>query len=378
MEKKHHLYFDYLRVFAMLCVVFMHSATSVLWINPAGIGGNWLLVNCATSLAFSAVPLFFMMSGFLLFTSSKTPDASHLLKKRIPKLVIPLIFWSGIASLWLSLVQARGIDIKGFLSLFGTAGSSSVMVHFWFMYTLIALYLISPFLHNGLNTLSAQGRRYLLVLLLLVLIITTAQPLFPADIQKYLPSKVFSELSVFGGHMVSFLLGWLLGSTERRIPNWLLLGVSVADIAFISVMTYRITMKAGVYTQTFQSQSKGFEILLAACIFLLFKQNLNRPFGRLNKAISPLTALTFPIYLMHNIGISISAHLGIPRSNAIQVVLFTLVLTLVCYLVIKTMATIKPLCYATTGLSYETACSSFNWIHTIRRWKKRENNSQGS
>lgn len=371
MDKKHCLYFDYLRIFAMLCVLFMHSATAVLWINPSGIGGNWLLVNCGTSLAFSAVPLFFMISGYLLFSSPRTPDISHLLKKRIPKLVVPLIFWSGIAAAWLSCSRAGQIDIKGFLSLFGTAGSASVMVHFWFMYTLIALYLISPFLYSGLNNLTSRGKLYLLILLALVLTLTTAYALLPEQVKQYLPYKVFSELSLFSGHIVPFLLGWLLGHLERRIPSWILIVTAVADVAFITIMTYRITMANGVYTQSFQSQSKGFEILLAACIFLFFKQNMDRPFGHLNKALTPLTTLTFPIYLMHNICISIAAHLGIPRSNALQVVVFTLALALFCFLIIKTLATIKPLCYAVTGLSYQDACHTCNWIYTARALKAR-------
>lgn len=371
MEKKHCLYFDYLRVFAMLSVLFMHSATSVLWIDPSGIGGNWLLVNAVTSLAFSAVPLFFMMSGYLLFSSPRTADVSYLLKKRIPKLAVPLIFWSAVSAAWLVFSRTGRVDVKGFLSLFGTAGSSAVMVPFWFMYTLLALYLISPFLYGGLNGLSSGGRLYLLVLLTLVLILTTALPLLPEEARKYLPHRVFSELSLFSGHMVSFLLGWLLGRLERRIPNWLLVAAGAADLAVIAVMTYVITTANGVYTQTYQDQSKGFEILLAACIFLFFKQNLDRPFGRLNRLLSPLTALTFPIYLMHSAVISMADYFHVPRATAAQTAVFTLGLALVCYLAVKTLTTVKPLCYAASGLSYQTACRSCSWICTARRRRER-------
>ena len=43
-----------------------------------------------------------------------------------------------------------------------------VMVHFWFMFTLIALYVISPVLHGGLRALDSRGRRFVLALILLV------------------------------------------------------------------------------------------------------------------------------------------------------------------------------------------------------------------
>lgn len=369
MEKKHCLYLDYLRIFAMLSVLFMHSATTVLWIDPVGIGGNWLLVNCLTSLAFSAVPLFFMMSGSLLFSSPKTADISYLLKKRVPKLTVPLILWSALSAAWLVFSQTGSFHLKGFLSRFATAGSTPIVIPFWFMYTLIALYLISPFLYDGLNRLQSGGRLYLLILLALVLVLTTVQQLLPEEARKYVPCGIFSQLSLFSGHIVSFLLGWLLGRLERKIPNWILIVTAVIDFIVIAGMTYSLTVENAVYTQTYQNQSKGFEILLAACIFLFFKQNLDRPFGRLNKLLSPLVALTFPIYLMHGVAIFVANRFQIARGTAAQAAAFTVGLALVCYLTVKTLATVKPLCYAVTGLSYQSACRSCNWVYTARQLK---------
>ena len=71
-------YFDGLRIFAALCVIFMHTAAGPL---RAGVNTDWHLLNVCTSLAFTAVPLFFMMSGYLLMTSRKTDR--RMLKQRI-------------------------------------------------------------------------------------------------------------------------------------------------------------------------------------------------------------------------------------------------------------------------------------------------------
>ena len=59
-ERPHVDYFDGLRIFAALCVIFMHTAAGPL---RAGVNTDWHLLNVCTSLAFTAVPLFFMMSG---------------------------------------------------------------------------------------------------------------------------------------------------------------------------------------------------------------------------------------------------------------------------------------------------------------------------
>ena len=70
-ERPHVDYFDGLRIFAALSVIFMHTAAVPL---RAGINTDWHLLNVCTALAFTAVPLFFMMSGYLLMTSRKTAD----------------------------------------------------------------------------------------------------------------------------------------------------------------------------------------------------------------------------------------------------------------------------------------------------------------
>lgn len=86
-ERAHVEYFDWLRIIAALSVIFMHTAAGPL---RAGINTGWHLLNVCTSLAFTAVPLFFMMSGYLLMTSRKTADISVLLRHRLPRLVVPL------------------------------------------------------------------------------------------------------------------------------------------------------------------------------------------------------------------------------------------------------------------------------------------------
>lgn len=371
-EKKHYYYFDYLRFFAMLCVVFMHCAVSALRVNTSYIGGNWHLINIMTSLAFSAVPLFFMMSGYLLFSSNKTPDIGYLFKKRLPKLIVPLIAYSALATVHLLRVE-NNLSFSSFFDLFANAGSRPLMVHFWFMYTLIGMYLISPLFCVGLNSLSASGKKYLLGLMAAILLMTTAYAALPGNLRMYTPYKIASELSFFGGHIISFILGWFLGKMKRKIPNLLLIAIAILDLLFIIFMTHQATVKNATYTQAFQSQSLGFEILLAACIFLIAKQNFNLPVKFVSKAIAPVTALSFPIYLLHNIVLAY-ANFELQGTlypiTAFGTIKLTLMVTVFCYLLLKTVATIKPLCFVFTGMSYKSACETCNWIYTIKKIKR--------
>lgn len=264
-ERPHVDYFDGLRIFAALCVIFMHTAAGPL---RAGINTGWHLLNVCTSLAFTAVPLFFMMSGYLLMTSRKTADISVLLRHRLPRLVVPLAGWTVVAVLW-QMFLAHTLTPGTIWAQLVTALHGPVMVHFWYLYTLIALYALSPILYGGIQVLGKSGRVYLFV--------------------------------------------------------------------------------------------------LAACIFLLCKQTCNRPPRAWVKAVTePVVALSMAIYLMHNIFLSMLYSAGVSVRSFGSTVGVTLLVFAACFVVTKTVATVRPLCYLATGKTYAEACRSCNWVATFR------------
>lgn len=330
-ERPHVDYFDGLRIFAALCVIFMHTAAGPL---RAGVNTDWHLLNVCTSLAFTAVPLFFMMSGYLLMTSRKTADISVLLRHRLPRLVVPLAGWTVVAVLW-----------QMFLA-----------------------HTLTPILYGGIQVLGKSGRVYLFVLAAAVSAHTILMTVLPDGAAQYVDLDIFDKLKIFGGHMATFVLGYLLGSYEKEIPNWLLALGAVVLLAVISVGTWVRTVRTGEFNQSFQNQSAGFEIVLASCIFLLCKQTCNRPPRAWVKAVTgPVVALSMAIYLMHNIFLSMLFSVGVSVHSFGSTVGVTLLAFAACFVVTKTVATIRPLCYLATGKTYAEACRSCNWVYTFRR-----------
>ena len=363
-ERPHVDYFDGLRIFAALCVIFMHTAAGPL---RAGVNTDWHLLNVCTSLAFTAVPLFFMMSGYLLMTSRKTADISVLLRHRLPRLVVPLAGWTVVAVLW-QMFLAHTLTPGAIWAQLVTALHGPVMVHFWYLYTLIALYALSPILYGGIQVLGKSGRVYLFVLAAAVSAHTILMTVLPDGAAQYVDLDIFDKLKIFGGHMATFVLGYLLGSYEKEIPNWLLALGAVVLLAVISVGTWVRTVRTGEFNQSFQNQSAGFEIVLASCIFLLCKQTCNRPPRAWVKAVTgPVVALSMAIYLMHNIFLSMLFSVGVSVHSFGSTVGVTLLAFAACFVVTKTVATIRPLCYLATGKTYAEACRSCNWVYTFRR-----------
>lgn len=369
MKREHIYYFDYLRIFAMIAVIFMHTAATPLRAE-LGTSTSWKALNVFTSLAFSAVPLFFMMSGYLNLSQdmSGAEYITKLCKRRIPRLLLPLVSWTLVAVVEQSLLSGQwSPSMIG--SKFISGVHAPVMTHFWYMYTLIPMYIIAPLL-SGAARLDKMGRRFFFGLILICTAYTACNELLAlcgmdAFVLDF-PAKLLRWGA--GGYLLTFLLGYFLASSKKRVPNSPLLAGAAAVVVLVSVGTHILTEANGQYTQTLQDQSSGLEVFLAAGIFLLFKENLNKQSRIFPVLVSTLSKFSLAIYLMHNVLLdSLYLAYGIWAVNFKITCLFTALNLMVCYMILKTVSTVKPLCYLFTGMTYREACESCNWIFTYRR-----------
>lgn len=369
MAREHIGYIDGLRLIAAAGVVYMHTAASGL---RSGVNASWHGLNLLTSLAFSAVPLFFMISGYLLLTDEKTLDPAVLLRHRLPRLVIPLAGWTVVATLW-DCIRARDISAAFWWPRLLNGLYSPVLVPYWFMYTLIAIYVLSPLLYGGVQALGRSGRRYLLALIALVSLRGLLRALLPDEADSFVNVDVLMKLQALGGYLLLFLLGYLLGTTERKFSTAGLIAAAVLTWAVICIGTWRLTVRSGSYNAAFQNQSAGPEVLLASCLFLLAKQ---AP-ARQRPWLGSIVPLLFPTYLMHAVLLNMFCAVGIQPVRFVGVVGATVLNLVICYLTLKTVATVKPICYLATGMTYEKACASCNWVYTARRLRARNRRNSG-
>ncbi len=354
-DRGHVWYFDLLRLFALTCVILTHAASGPLR-GARNLG--WGVLAGMTSLAFTAVPLFFMMSGSLLLSGPKTLDLRVLFRKRLPKLLVPLACWTVVAALWLTCRERGSLAAAAKLALSGVSGP--VYVHFWYLYTLAAMYVLSPLLYRLVHSLDRTGERYLLGMIGAVTLLEMVKALVPAAWLPYLSLDLAEELKLLQGHLFSFLLGYYLARFKRRVPNALLLGAAGLLLAVITLGTWWKTKQAGVYTAVFQRQSGGYELLLAACLFLLAKQNLDRPVALLRRL--GVVELSMPIYLSHNLLLSLAGSLGLAPRNLGGVLAATAGILVVSWLLSKTLCTVPWVCYAVSGMPFSRARKTCSWL----------------
>ena len=365
MNKQHVHYFDPLRLIAAISVIYIHTSADL---RMGAIQADWHLSNIFAGLSFTAVSLFFMMSGYLILSSEKTADVSYLLKKRLPHLLIPLVGWTVLVALWYPMVT-DGFSVQGIYNYLIRSLHTPAWVHFWYLYTLIALYLISPILYGGIRALDKKGHIFVFVIICAISLKSMLQAVLPENLQVFLQIDLLNKLSIFDGAVALFILGYYLGKTPKHISNTLLALIAGGTLVIIVLGTYLATLKNGVYYDAFLKQTSGFEVILSACIFLLFKQNCNKPLGFFKTV--PFVPLSLSIYLMHGIFLAMLIP-KMPIDSFVDTVWVTCLVFVACYLVMKTAATIKPICYLATGMTYENACNSCNWIYTYRKLTARK------
>lgn len=169
-KKQTHSYtIDALRVTAILAVILIHSTTKTLSFE------NFQLEKLAFPLLLNqlsrfAVPLFFLISGFVLELNYKT-NLSYInfFKRRTKRVIVPYLFWS--------VFYFTIIGGQNFQSLFSQQFFDSLLLgkasyQLYFIPTLIIFYLAFPFIHKLMPIVKKRKVFILLALIQIFLMIS--------------------------------------------------------------------------------------------------------------------------------------------------------------------------------------------------------------
>lgn len=190
----------------------MHSVGNPLRTQP--MDGVWFCFTVLTSLAFTAVPCFFMMSGALLLGRRGKLDCGTFYLHHLPRILLPLAVWSVISLT----VKQEFTTIKDVLGGLCSALQGPTMYSLWFLYTLIPLYILVPFLKLITDHLTHSGRRWLVAIIVSVNIWQTIRSVAPVKISAYLNWDLPHQLFLFEGYLGCFLLGILLRQLIQTPP----------------------------------------------------------------------------------------------------------------------------------------------------------------
>ena len=216
-------YFDeinILRAFAILAVISIHVSAN--FTNMDTINGLAALYMSIDVLSHFAVPLFIVISGFVLYNKySDDIDIKRFYKKRL-KSVLPqyLIFSTFyLAATYIgSIVLARpvNLDILHIIYRYLTGGC---FYHLWFFVLIIQLYLLYPVILRLYNYCDVRGR--ILELLFTVFLIGVLYNVYPIPDIFILGAS--TQILGVATKFIGYVFYLVLGMTIRRRYDELLL-----------------------------------------------------------------------------------------------------------------------------------------------------------
>jgi len=281
-------YLDFLRSFAIVMVLILHCI-SIYIVQPEIFGTtSWYANLFINAFARTGVPIFFMISGCLLLSSDGTKDFVKFYKKNLTHIVVPLVLWNVVYFVYKCIMGYTGFNIMNFLSDFLNCGSE---YHLWYLYTLIGIYLIAPFLKILVDYCSMKQ---LIWLLFLMMLCTTIRPF----INTVTPLYIYLFDPLFNGYISCFLMGYILANINIDYKTVIVFGIVALLGAAISIGFHHINSSSEGINLDFNYGYSLCHYSVSAAIFVISRFIFSKKtfFRGIVLAVSKLS---FDVYLVH-------------------------------------------------------------------------------
>ncbi|PHM71175.1 acyltransferase [Xenorhabdus kozodoii] len=244
------------------------------------------------------VSLFFMCSGYFLLNNKHENQTDYVVNK-VKKIVVVLLFWLAFYYCYDNFFISKftTVSVVSFLSYVNVSEFISDATHLWFIFAIIALYILTPLIRNSFNLGNAKG---IVKIIFIMFIIANFTLLNALTDYKYnfsaVPFNILLPFQVQG--LLSFLIGGYIGLTNPKIKSFsfqhiTLLALSIISLIFLSLISVRTGMNFfyGKFYNVFLQAS-------SVCLFL-FLINLN--VSKISGITADISKNILGIYLVHNI-----------------------------------------------------------------------------
>lgn len=325
-------YLDFLRVIAMFTVIILHVASFQMTLTKIG-SLEWNFLNFFDSFARWCVPIFIMISGTLFLNPQKEITLKSIYKKYIPRILIMLFSWNMLYAIFSCIFSKSFIWSEFIHDIF------IGQVHMWYLYMIIGLYMIIPFLRKIVT-----DEKLFKYFLLLWLIVSTFSSLCKISSLEIL-SEIYDDMyiTLVAGYSGYFLLGYFLSRKKYSSKYAIILGIISLLITVIG--TYIFSINRRDTNELFYANLSPNVIGMSISVFILIKntfENLKVNIS-FHKIIDTIAKYSLGIYLIHFwfIAAFIKFKNVINFSPIINLVLITIIVFLLSFIVTFVLSKIK-------------------------------------
>jgi surface polysaccharide O-acyltransferase-like enzyme len=286
-KKQYNSAVDVLRILSILAVVGIHTTTRTLEVSLFALQKIPFTLFLNQIFRF-AVPLFFIISGFVLELSFHTNENYLIyLKKRLSRIFIPYVFWSVI---YYFLVYSKNRNPNFLFTLL--RGDASYQLYF--IPTLLIFYLIFPFIHKYIKII---GNIWVIFFLFLIQLFLLFRDYNGQHIQ------IFYPLAIFLLNYFPFIFGVFISRNfdmfKKFINKWkliLFLGTIISGyfVFYEGFVGYLTTHNYLTFYSQWKPSVLIYTMFIGGTFYYLFDRNIFNSF-----VLKTISKLSFFVFFVH-------------------------------------------------------------------------------
>ncbi len=294
--EKRNVSLDVARIAAVLAVIMTHCCAGYV-VAAQTRSTEFILSNILDSISRIGVPLFLMISGALFLDERKEVTLKGILSKNVKSLAIITVIWATVYSVAYNIVYPLrfGGEITAKNVIMGILNGHE---HMWYLYMIIGLYTITPFLKK---IVCKENKDMVLAFIVISFAVQFLIPTVSALCSRFANIDFIENwvskfnLDFFGGYITYFLMGWYvinIGLTKRL--KYILYAVGAVSLASIILHT----QLTGSYIEVYRNI--GAPVFLYSVAVFVFLTDINYRFNeKTEKVLITFSKLTFGVYIIH-------------------------------------------------------------------------------
>lgn len=221
------VYLTHLRAFACLAVIILHTFYAASADSPTQ--SDYAAAITVRNLMMWAVPCFVMVSGTLLLEKSRIVTYGKLFRKYILRMIAALLIFSELFAIFDS-VTKKNFSPSVFLTGLQQAVSGNSWRHMWYLYLMVAIYLLLPFYRKIAAHLEKKDAYYLLGVYSVFL---TVLPM----IQTLTNKSTAFYICVYSVYPLYLFLGYIISQKMLKLPQWIWMILALVSTILIGVLS---------------------------------------------------------------------------------------------------------------------------------------------
>lgn len=284
-------YLTHLRAVACFAIVVLHTFYAALAYAPDA--ASQTIALTVRNLMLWAVPCFVMVTGTLMLDPARKVTYRRLFGRYILRMVAMLVIFSLLFALSDGLFGNAPLTPSVLLDGLKQVVFGGGWAHMWYLYLMIALYLLLPFYRKVAAALSRTDARYLIGVYLVFLSLV---PFFETMVER----DTAFYICVYSVYPLYLFLGDAIARKLVELPRWVYAILAITATVLMGLLTV-LSIRGGWERLSGQLTSYAFPLIVlqATGIYGIAATGTRSLPKWLDVVLRQIDGCSFGIYLVH-------------------------------------------------------------------------------